>query len=93
MSEDDPIEVPIDGTLDLHAFRPQEVAELLDAYFEACLERGITEIRVVHGKGIGTLRQTVEHQLKKDPRVRSWAPGGFAGGSWGATVVSLHTGP
>lgn len=91
MPEDDPIEMPIDGTLDLHTFRPQEIGELLDAYFDACLERGITQVRVVHGKGTGTLRRTVEHHLQKDPRVQSWAAGGFGGGSWGATLVTLHS--
>ena len=87
---DEPVEMPIDGTLDLHTFRPQEIGELLDAYFEACLERGILQVRVVHGKGTGTLRRTVEHHLRQDARVRHWAPGGFAGGSWGATVVDLR---
>ncbi|MFP4282038.1 MAG: Smr/MutS family protein [Opitutales bacterium] len=87
---DDATELPIDGTLDLHTFRPQDTGELLDAYFEACLERGIHEVRVVHGKGTGTLRRTVESHLGRDPRVLRWAPGGFTGGGWGATVVTLR---
>jgi len=91
--DDEPVEMPIDGTLDLHTFRPQEVGELLDAYFEACLERGITEVRVVHGKGMGTLRRTVEAHLGRDARVARWAPGGFTGGGWGATLVTLRPKP
>lgn len=90
MPDDDPVEMPIDGTLDLHTFRPAEIGALLDAYLEACLERGLTQVRIVHGKGTGTLRRTVEAWLRRDPRVRSWAPGGFSGGGWGATVVELR---
>lgn len=92
MSEDT-VEWPIDGTLDLHAFQPREIAELLDAYFSACLERGIHEVRVVHGKGRGTLKTTVEHLLKQDPRVAASAPGGHSGGGWGATLVRLKAAP
>lgn len=86
---DEPVEMPIDGTLDLHSFRPKDVKEVLDAYFEASIEKGIYQVRVVHGKGIGALRRTVEAALKNDPRVASFGPGGFTGGSWGATVVEL----
>jgi DNA-nicking Smr family endonuclease len=90
MPEDEPIEVPIDGTLDLHTFRPAEVGTLLDAYLEACRERGILELRIIHGKGTGTLRRTVEAFLSRDPRVASFGPGGFTGGSWGATRATLR---
>ena len=90
MPEDDPIQVPIDGTLDLHAFRPQEIGALLDAYLDACLEQGVFELRIIHGKGTGTLRRTVESHLRRDPRVTRWSPGGFTGGSWGATLVTLR---
>jgi DNA-nicking Smr family endonuclease len=59
---DDPqaTEIPIDGTLDLHTFHPRELRELVPADLEACAERGIFEVRVVHGKGTGTLRHAVE---------------------------------
>lgn len=87
--EPEPAEWPINGELDLHAFRPAEIAELLDAYVDACLERGIRDLRIVHGKGIGTLRRTVEAWLRKDPRVATFSPGGASSGSWGATLVRL----
>lgn len=87
--ENDPPPLPINGELDLHAFRPQDTAELLDAYVEACLEAGIRDLRIIHGKGIGVVRRTVEAWLRKDPRVASFAPGGQGGGSWGATIVRL----
>ncbi len=87
--EPEPIEQPINGVIDLHTFHPRETAALLDAYFDECLAEGILEVRVIHGKGIGVVKRTVESFLQKDPRVRSFAPGGQSGGGWGATVVSL----
>lgn len=83
------IEIPIDGTLDLHTFRPRDVPEVLDAYIEACREKGILELRVVHGKGTGTQKKRVEELLARDQRVRSFRTAGHGAGSWGATLVEL----
>ena len=52
-----PVEMPIDGTLDLHTFQPRDVKTLLPDYFQACREKGILQVRVVHGKGTGAVRQ------------------------------------
>lgn len=90
MSEPIPIPIPIDGVLDLHSFRPQDVKDVVDAYLEACLEKGIPEVRIVHGKGIGQLRQTVHALLKKHPMVERYAMAGEAYGGAGATFVWLR---
>lgn len=84
-----PAELPVDGELDLHNFHPKEVKPLVLAYLEACLARGITEVRIVHGKGIGNLRRTVHALLDRHPRVRRYRLAGHGGGSWGATLVDL----
>jgi DNA-nicking Smr family endonuclease len=64
--DDEPaVEVPIDGCLDLHTFRPAEVREVVEAYLEACREKGILEVRVVHGKGTGALRRGVHAVLER----------------------------
>ncbi len=82
-------EFPIDGTLDLHTFRPEEVKELVEDYLAACRERGILQVRIIHGKGIGTLRETVHATLKKMNMVESFRLAGDEGGGWGATIVQL----
>ncbi|OUW15375.1 MAG: DNA mismatch repair protein MutS [Opitutales bacterium TMED158] len=91
MDEPEPIEMPINGELDLHTFRPPEVKDLLEDYFEACLERDIRQVRVIHGKGIGTLRETVHAFLRQSDRVDSFRLGDESSGSWGATLVSLKS--
>src|SRR5579859_3541276 len=53
---EEPIQLPIDGVLDLHSFRPRDVKDLVTEYLSACIERGIFQVRIIHGKGIGQLR-------------------------------------
>jgi DNA-nicking Smr family endonuclease len=86
----DPIPLPIDGVLDLHGFRPAEVADVVTEYLAACRERGIREVRVIHGKGIGELRRTVQTLLKRLPDVESFADASALYGGTGATIVRLR---
>ena len=88
-SSGDVVELPIDGVLDLHTFHPKEVKSLIPDYIEICRERGIFEIRIIHGKGTGTLRRIVHSILEKHPMVKSFALAGTSGGGWGATQVDL----
>ncbi|MCC5805293.1 MAG: Smr/MutS family protein [Opitutales bacterium] len=81
-------EYPVDGTLDLHMFRPKECAEAVEAYLEACAEAGILDVRIIHGKGIGTLREQVRAQLERHPGVADFTIG--TGGNWGASTVRLR---
>ena len=88
-SELDPVEFPINGELDLHIFRPSEVGELVPDYLELCHEKGLRRVRIIHGKGIGTLRETVHVILKREPRVVRYALAGAGEGGWGATIAWL----
>jgi DNA-nicking Smr family endonuclease len=83
------LEYPIDGTLDLHTFRPAEVKNLVPDYLAACRERGILSVRIVHGKGSGTQRRTVHAILERLPEVSSFRLAGEDAGGWGATLVEL----
>lgn len=86
---DEYIEIPIDGTLDLHTFRPSEVKDLVPDYLDECRRRGIYEVRIIHGKGTGTLRRTVHAVLGRIPAVISFKLAEEGGGGWGATLVCL----
>ncbi|MGC9450638.1 MAG: Smr/MutS family protein [Oceanipulchritudo sp.] len=89
MEDSDPIEMPVDGVLDLHAFRPAEVKDVVTAYIEACREKGIRDLRIIHGKGIGTLQRQVHALLARDPRVESFRLASGDAGGWGATLARL----
>ena len=91
MTPEDPVvDFPIDGTLDLHMFHPAEVGDLVPEYLRACRERGILQVRLVHGKGKGELRRTVETILDRLPEVAERRTAGEDAGGWGATLVTLH---
>lgn len=87
---DEPREYPFDGTLDLHHFRPEELGSLLPEYIEACRERDIYSLRIIHGKGTGTLKRSVHTLLDRNPHVESYRLAGDRSG-WGATLVELKT--
>ncbi|RMF87333.1 MAG: DNA mismatch repair protein MutS [Nitrospinota bacterium] len=86
----EPIELPIDGILDLHTFPPGEVKDLVTDYLALCQERGILEVRIIHGKGTGTLRRTVHALLRRLPEVAAFRLAGEEAGGWGATLVELR---
>jgi len=89
--DDEPIHIPITDELDLHTFRPDEMGSLLVDYLGECQRLGILNVRVIHGKGSGTLRTGVHAALARMQIVESWTwPAGAASGGWGATWVRLR---
>ena len=88
--DDIPIDLPIDGTLDLHTFQPRDVKELVPDYLAECRKRGILEVRIIHGKGTGALRRTVHAILSRLPEVASFGLALEDAGGWGATLVTLR---
>ena len=87
---DEPIQLPVDGVLDLHTFQPREVKDLVPNYLAACREKGIYQVRIIHGKGVGNLRRTVHSILAKHPAVISFILDHTQFGGWGATIVHLQ---
>lgn len=96
MSDDDgfeipeSVELPIDGILDLHSFRPAEVKFLIPDYLAECRKRGIFEVRIIHGKGLGKLQRSVHALLGRLPEVVQFRLAGEDRGGWGATLVRLQ---
>jgi DNA-nicking Smr family endonuclease len=87
---EDPIDLPVDGVLDLHTFRPEEIKNLIPDYLAACRENGILQVRIIHGKGIGNLLRSVQAILGRLPDVESFSIAGPHFGGLGATIVNLR---
>jgi DNA-nicking Smr family endonuclease len=87
--EAEAVVVPINGVLDLHTFLPRELGDLVPAYLSACREKGIYEVRIIHGKGRGNLRRSVHAILSRLDYVDSFRLAGDESGGWGATLVEL----
>lgn len=83
-----PHEVPIEPEFDLHSFQPRDVPSVVEEYLQAAHEKGFREVRLIHGRGIGVQRATVQRLLKSHPLVESFhdAPESHLG----ATVVRLR---
>ena len=84
----EPVELPINGILDLHTFKPSDLGTLIPDYIDACLENDIFAIRIIHGKGKGVLRRSVHALLERHPAVISYTTAGDRSG-WGATLAEL----
>lgn len=87
----EPVVIPITGELDLHTFSPRELAPLLEDYLQACWEQGLTQVKIIHGKGTGQLKARVRSLLAKNPLVLACTDADSGSGGWGATLVTLRT--
>jgi DNA mismatch repair protein MutS2 len=81
--------VDVSAGLDLHALSVDEALPLIHGYLNDAYLAGLKEVRIVHGKGTGALRQVVMRELKSHPLVKSFRTGSRYEGSTGATVVEL----
>lgn len=90
MDDNDIIQIPVDGILDLHNFSPKDLKYLVPDYLNECLKANIFQVRIIHGKGTGNLRRTVHAILEKLPLVKEYKLAGENAGGWGATLVELR---
>ena len=84
-----PEPLALDGVLDLHMFPPSQARALVDDWLDASREAGLLDLRIIHGKGIGAMRELVHAALAARDDVESYALAGDAS-SWGATVVRMR---
>ena len=90
MNPEEPIELPITEILDLHPFRPQDVASVVREYLDAAHAKGLRRLRIIHGRGRGVQRRTVRTLLERDSRVVDFGDAPLEAGGWGATWVNLE---
>jgi len=89
MNDLQPVNLEIDGVLDLHTFQPREIKPLIIDYLFECRKKLIYQVKIIHGKGTGSLRRSVHSILDKLPIVASFHLAGELDGSWGATIVNI----
>ncbi len=84
-AEPDAIELPIEDVLDLHSFQPRDVPDVVREYLDQARDRGFTQVRIIHGRGIGMQRAAVRAILERDPRIAAYGDAPAEAGGWGAT--------
>ena len=89
VDEPDPLSLPIEDSLDLHSFAPKDVRPVVDEYLKEAAARGFSEVRLIHGRGIGVQRKSVQGLLAGHPLVERFFDAPPERGGWGATVVVL----
>ncbi len=87
--QDDPVDIPIEDTLDLHSFSPKETKDVTLAYLTEARRVGLRQVRLIHGRGIGVQREVIRSLLSTLPWVSSFADADPSGGGWGATVAEI----
>jgi dsDNA-specific endonuclease/ATPase MutS2 len=90
VTEPEPVRIPIEDALDLHAFAPADVSSVVDEYLGEAQRHGFREVRLIHGRGHGVQRRIVQALLATHPLVVSFADAPPERGGWGATVVRLR---
>jgi hypothetical protein len=86
---EDPVEIPVEDSIDLHPFPPRDVPDVVDAYLGEAAAKGFTEVRLIHGRGIGVQRDRVQNLLARHPLVRGFHDAPPERGGWGATIAYL----
>lgn len=89
MSDDEPVELPITGEIDLHPFAPADIPSVVEDYLVACRERGILEARLIHGRGTGVQRAVVRRLLSSLDWIERFMDAPPSSGGWGATLVRI----
>jgi DNA-nicking Smr family endonuclease len=90
VDDSEPVHLPIEDSLDLHAFAPKDVRPVVEEYLREAAARGFREVRLIHGRGIGVQRASVQSLLAGHPLVLRFFDAPPERGGWGATVVVLR---
>ncbi|OGP21431.1 MAG: DNA mismatch repair protein MutS [Deltaproteobacteria bacterium GWA2_57_13] len=85
----EPVVVPIEDSIDLHAFAPEDIPGVVEEYLDQCRRAGLYAVRLIHGRGKGIQRRIVRSILEKHSWVGSFKDAPPESGGWGVTVVEL----
>ena len=88
-SHDEPFEIEITDSLDLHSFDPRDIKAVVTEYLKEAHKKGFRIVRIIHGKGVGIQRETVRNALAETDFVESFKNAPEFSGSWGATIAIL----
>lgn len=86
---DEPVLLPLEDSIDLHPFSPKDIPSVVEEYLEQCIQAGLPEVRIIHGRGVGVQRNIVRSLLEKNPGVDFFQDAPAEAGGWGATRVVL----
>ena len=87
---DEPVDIEISDSIDLHAFDPRDVKAVVIEYLKEAHKKGFRIVRLIHGKGVGVQRETVRKVLSETAFVKSFKTAPEFSGSWGATIAELN---
>jgi DNA-nicking Smr family endonuclease len=87
---EEPVVLPIEDSIDLHAFAPKDIPAVVESYLEAARERGLREVRIIHGRGKGVQKERVRQVLGRSEHVVHFEEATPERGGFGATVVKLR---
>lgn len=85
--DDEPVAIPIEAQIDLHAFAPADVVAVAEEYLHAAQAAGWRDVRLIHGRGKGVQRAAVQRMLRQHPAVAEYWDAGES--HLGATIVRL----
>jgi dsDNA-specific endonuclease/ATPase MutS2 len=88
VQDQDPLQLPIEGELDLHAFAPRDIPSVVEAYIDEASRAGFTDVRLIHGRGRGVQRAAVHRALERHPLVSEFFDDPRA--HLGATIAILN---
>jgi DNA-nicking Smr family endonuclease len=87
------LRVPLEDALDLHTFHPRDVPAVVEEYLWEAARAGLSEVRIIHGKGMGVQKRIVTGVLERHGAVASFHAAPAERGHYGATIVRLRRAP
>jgi dsDNA-specific endonuclease/ATPase MutS2 len=88
--DSEPIRIPITSEFDLHSVASRDLKAVVEEYLIEARKAGLTALRIIHGRGIGTRREIVRSILARTPFVIDFRDAPGEAGGWGSTIVTLR---